>query len=421
MGNYQENDINLYENVLILIPIATSFNTSLKIEDQLNGIALRAQIDDELSFRKVKIIPPIQNIILVAHRSDDLDVFKSKNSLVGHNELVDTIYDHYNWKSIDTSNKLVTIERYNYSDSYDKDRIQKYLIPVYTKWEEAQNCNLCFPEDSPYSEKCLIETGLASITPQVIFSFPKTKPFFSTLNNNPTHLYLEGSLLYGNLKNKNNKYLYFNRMGKIIEDNNIKIKKWIENLRYEFFNRNEKFKRDFVNKKVVIVTPNTGSRSRFLDMINEFLFEYTANCIIISLKEDYIENSETLYSDGLHNADTVIYVDDVLSTANSFLESNYIIKYIRNKSQTGDGIDYCISLINRMSFSDEENLLLKLTPLKTNGANLNNYPQDIANSKERLIYCYKINNPTIEEANKVFPLELEREKYDFLEKKLLIR
>jgi hypothetical protein len=142
-------------------------------------------------------------------------------------------------------------------------------------------------------------------------------------------------------------------------------------------------------------------------LINEFLFEYTANCIIISLKEDYIENAETLYSDGLHNAQTIIYVDDVLSTAKSFLEANYIIKYIRNKNQNGEGINYCISLINRMAFADEDNLLLKLKPLDK---------ETKIQPEQRLIYYYKINNPTIEESNKKFPLEIEREKYKFLEK-----
>ena len=419
-GKLSRERHKLQENILIIVPIATSFNTSLKIEDQLNGIASRAFNDEILNFEKIKIIPPIQNIVLVAHRSKKDNIFINGKDFINFNE-IETIYNNYNWKSIDKLKKIVTIERYNYSDedSENRDREQKYLIPVYTKWEEAQICNLCFPVTSPYDEKCLIETGQASITPQVIFGFPKTKPFFSIINKDPTHLYLEGSLLYGNLKNKNNKYLYFNRTGKLIEDNNNEIKEWIKDLQY-IFRDGKKFKQDFVNQKVVIITPNTGSRSKFLDMINEFLFEYTANCIIISLNEDYIENSETLYSDGLHNADTIVYVDDVLSTANSFLECNNIIKYIRNKSQTGEGIDYCISLINRMSFSDEENLLLKLIPLKKSISNTNsNKPhnkEQTNKTDERLIYYYKINNPTIEEASKKFPLDIEREKYDFLER-----
>ena len=398
----------LQKNVLIIVPIASSFNTSLKIEDQLNYIINRAE---SLDFEKVNIIEPIQNVVLVANRDKSESKFLDKHIDKNNHFKADSIFKKYNWESVNPIEKTITIKRYNYTTEDDKNREQKYLIPVYTKWQEATECSLCYPTKEVLNEKCLIETGQASITPQIIFGFPRTKKYHSILNEKETILSLEGSLLYGNLKNKDNKYLYFNRTGKVIEDNISEITTWIQKLRNKFENpkneKDEEFKNDFINKKVVIITPNTGSRSRFLDLINEFLFEYTANCIIISLKEDYIENAETLYSDGLHNAQTIIYVDDVLSTAKSFLEANYIIKYIRNKNQNGEGINYCISLINRMAFADEDNLLLKLKPLDK---------ETKIQTEERLLYYYKINNPTIEESNKKFPLKIEREKYTFLEK-----
>lgn len=394
----------LFKNVIIVVPIASSFNTSLKIEDQLNHIASGSFVESVIDFQEVSVIQPTQNVILVAHRDKKEQFFLENHIDENGNVVENTIYDNYNWKNVDKLNKTVVIERYNSVER--NERRQKYLIPVYTEWQEAKECDMCFPKGSALDERCLIETGQASITPQIIFGFPKTKRFFSILGGQPPSLSLEGSLLYGNLKNGDNRYLYFNRTGKLIEDNIDDIENWIKRIK-DVFNNDSRFKEDFSDKKVVIITPNTGSRSRFLDLINEFLFEYTANCIIISLKEDYIENAEALYSDGLHDADTIIYVDDVLATANSFMEANYIIKYIRNKYLTGDGIDYCIALINRMSYANEENLLLKLRPL---------FGASGVDTSARLIYFHKINNPTMEEANKEFPLNLERKKYEFLEK-----
>ncbi len=399
----------LKENVLIVVPIASTFNTSLKIEDQLNDIAKRANQDEILRFEKIKVIEPIQNVVLVAHRGKDESKFLEQSLNEDNSITEETIFKEYNWKKADIDEKTITIERYNFTGTgtiTEKERRQKYLVPVYTEWEKAKECKFCFPNNKDY-ERCLIETGKASITPQVIFGFPKTKEYHSILGNlEPPVLSLEGSLLYGSLKNRDNKYLYFNRTGKIIEDNSDEIENWIINLKDKIKSQ-PKLKNDLLDKKVVIITPNTGSRSRFLDMINELLFDYTANCIIISLKEDYIENAETLYSDGLHNAETILYVDDVLSTGKSFIEANYIIKYIRDKNQLGEGINYCISLINRMAYADEENLLLKLKTLNTESS---------VPAKDRLIYYYKINNPTIEEANKKFPLSIERGKYEFLER-----
>lgn len=437
----------LNDKVIIIVPIATSFNTSLKIEEQLNGIKYRYNLEKgnkgKLKFNN--LYHPFYNIILVTHKDEETILFKNRIDNIGNvteyltNEpKTKNIFHKYKWETIDKLDKIVTIKPYKDSEN---SRRQKYLIPVYTEWNSAQDCELCFPNKLE-EEKCLIETGGSSITPKLIFGMPKTKA--SNGNTFGKGIDLSNSLLYGYLKKKKNRYLYFNRTGKLIKNNEDNIIAWLQELKNDFDKKTK-------NKKVVLVSPASGSRSKFLDLVIEHLFEYSANSIIISLEEDYIENAEALYADGLHNADVVIYVDDVLSTINSFLETNYIIKYIRKKTSTGVGIDYCISLINRMSFSNEENLLLKLLPLvnnkalkistlieKTkilikNGKEVNKN-KILTNRKEierlskliienkislndtadRLFYFTKINNPSIEEANNIFPLKKERERYKSL-------
>lgn len=402
-GNISIDSSKLQQKVLLIIPIASTFKTALKIEDQLNEIIQNYKKNLEV----VSVISNSQIIVWVGHRDENKLIFENyfdNNGNVIKNELKQNIYENHDWVKIDKINKLVKLKRYNVRDIKDNERTQKYLVPVYTTWHESDACKLCYPINAN-EEKCLIETGKASITPQVIFGFPKTKQYNSILKNTANlQLSLDGALLYGYLSKRANNYLFYTRTGKVVEKNETVIERWIEEIKTQT-------KDYFYNQKVVIVTPNTGSKSKFLDLINEHLFEYAANCITISLKEDYIENAETLYSDGIFNADIVVYVDDVLSTIKSFLEVNYIIKYIRDKINTGKGIDFCISLINRMSFEDEDNLQLKL-------ADLNHFGHEKQNNvfKDKLIYLQKDYLPNIEEANNEFPLKLEREKYKNLEK-----
>lgn len=430
----------LKKNVILIVPIASTFNTSLKIEEQLSSI--KRKLDNN----KPKILPPYYNIVLVAHREDERKLFEGMIEedgkvkefvLKNKDESIENIYYKYNWKKIDKDAKTVVVEKYDKSL-----RKQKYSIPVFTQWQEASKCNICFP-DNIKDEKCLIETGKASITPQLIFGFPKIKPTNNEIASTKG-LLLKESIMYGNLKKQGNSYLYFYRTGKIISDeknkeNEKNIIDWLKDKVKPIFDTK------YSNSKIVLVTPASSSHSRFIDLVNEKVFDFRANCIVISLKEDYIENSESLYADGLHRADIVIYVDDVLLTVNSFVETNYIVKYIREKNKTGRGIDYCITLINRMSYSSEENLLLKLTPLindevislvekinicikerqldNDNLSNINYLIRKIENEEidfkdipNRLLYYTKINNPPIEEANKKFPLDLERKRYKKLSK-----
>lgn len=430
-GNISIDRSKLYQRVFLIVPIASTFNTALKIEDQLNEIKNKKR-QEELEknggdvFIPITILQPSQNVVWVGHRDEGKlifeNYFKEDGGIIDNNN----IYQKHDWKKVDKIDKVITIERYHVPNNIDaekiksekattkysqtlndenkKERRQKYLIPVYTKWQEANDCKLCYPSNI-HQEKCLIETGNASITPQVIFGFPKTKKYHSLIGrSNSPQLSLEGSLLFGHLAKANNRYLFYTRTGKVVEENETVIVNWIKEIQH-------KTKDLFSNKKVVIVTPNTGPKSKFLDLINEHLFEYAANCIIISLKEDYIENAETLYSDGIYSADTVVYVDDVLSTINSFLEVNYIVKYIRDKNKNGKGIDYCISLINRMTYENEDNLLLKLS-------DLNNFviEKESEEYRNRLIYLQKDYHPNIEEANNEFPLKIEQNKYLNLER-----
>jgi len=391
---------SIHKNIFIVVPIASSFSTSVKIKNDLETIFKR---NTETEGKTFNFIEPNINLILVGHNNFEKTV--DSKLIDGYKEFTSDLLKEYGWNSINPIDKTIKLNVFG-TGGTNKSITQKYFIPVYTEWQKANECIWCFPQDIK-KERCLIETGSASITPSLIFGLPKTKP-----NKNPeNNLDLLGSLYYGNLEKGNNNYLYFTRVGEIInrknkegiQTNKNSIVKWLKGIK-KFISDSE----DFKNKKVVLVTPSNSSKSNFIDLVNEIVFGYTANCLSISLQEDYIENAESLYADGLYRAGIVIYVDDVLSTVNSFLETNYIVKYIRKKLGSGQGINYCLSLINRMSFDSEENLLLKLTPLD------GDISKNLFNAHNRLLYFTKMNNPSINEPNDEFPLHKEQKRYEIL-------
>lgn len=394
-GKISREPKKINETIITIVPIASTFSTSIKIKNQLLGINERFNTKESKE-RKLNFIEPFYNLIIVGNKGFDNESLVFNTLEAGNSDK--KLYENANWHSINIESKIIKINLHSSSINDDKESTktveQKYFIPLHSKWHLSETCSLCFPKNI-LEEKCLIETSKSSISPKLIFGFPRTKPA-NKLGLNK--LNLTNSLLYGNIKRGNNNYLYFNRVGKLLkkeEGNYQRVKEWLIEV---------KKMAQIKNDKVVIVTPTYGAKNKFVDLVNEVLFNYSANCLIISLKEDYIENSESLYYDGLYKAKTVLFVDDVLSTLNSFSEINYIVRYIRNKRVTGKGIDYAISMINRMSYSNEESLILKLK-------DFSKYSGDIDEPENRLFYFSKINNPTIEEPNKDFPLNIEKEKY----------
>ncbi|MBF0647951.1 hypothetical protein IR083_03875 [Dysgonomonas sp. GY75] len=390
----------LKKNIIIIVPIATTFSTPLKIHNRLEEIF---RINNHTS--KYNIIDENINILLVGHSHKDENENKiSFEDIAGRPDETEPVFflyeDNllrtcYKWHSINKKKKVIKVM----DNSVQENKIeQKYFIPVYTRWHNTDDCELCYPAKIT-EEECLIETSKASITPNLIFDCPKT----NTSNKYGGNiLSLENFLFYGNLKRGRNHYLYFTPTGRIVNANEKPIRDWLKGLRDKVFNS---VLSEY--KKVVLVTPATGHKSKFIDLVNEHVFKYTASILSIPLSEDYIENVESLYADGLHESDLIIYVDDVIASSASFTGTNHIVQITKNKIETGKGIDYCIALINRMTYDKENSLLISL---KNDNSDLN----DIPNETIRFLYYAKFNCPPIEELNNEFPLIKERTRYGYL-------
>lgn len=407
---------SLKKKTLLIVPIAASFSTSIKMQNQLEDHRNLYNLNRG-KFISTEFIKPNLNIILVGHKKMGQDnSYKNFEHLTieainAENEFkfTDSTLTRFGWNSINKKTKTIQVKSFNNQESFQNKTnnefiAQNYLIPVYTEWFNVEECKLCFVENASLeTESCLIETGKASVTPSLIFDYPKVKESNTRTKKKLDYSY---SLLYGNVKRHKNKYLYFTRTGSLVSNeltkNNYNISEWLIELRNKLFGK-------LMNKRIVIITPAASSKSGFLDLVNKHVFDYSANCISIRLNEDHIENSKTLYEDGLSKADIVVYVDDIICTASSFLSTNYIVKHIRKKITSGKGIDYCISLVNRMSYDNEDNLLLKLTDVVTHNVSL-----DYTNPKDRFFYYSKINNPAMEDPLGDFPVDKEVRRYEDL-------
>lgn len=360
------------EDLFIIVPIATTFSTSIKINQQLIDIFKR-NVED----KKNRIIhQPFYNVLLVGHTNFETEI-KNKNHF---------LQKKFNWRPTDKKQEIDVIP-FNEKTTIS----QKYFIPIYSDWSLSEKCKQCYPTNY-LDEKCLNETRIIPITPNIIFGLPKIYQELDDENNIKLNYY--DSLLYGNIRYKSFKYLYYIKTGSLVSKNTKIITKWLGELKTQLSNYK------VFHKKIVIVTPSSSTKSNFVNLVNEVVFNFTANCINISLKEDFINNSKSLYEDALSGADFVFYVDDVLSTINSYNEINYLVSYIRYKNKSKKGIDICISLINRMTFDSELKVRRSLTKKGSN--------------TKKLFYLTRLHNPSIQEPNSEFPLDVEFVKFNKL-------
>jgi hypothetical protein len=360
------------DNLFIIVPIASTFSTSIKVQQQLIDIFKR----NDLTEKNRKIHSPFYNVLLVGHTNFETKIEKKDHFL----------QKKFNWRPTKNIQEIDVIP-FNEEITIS----QKYLIPIYSDWSLSEKCEQCYPINY-LDEKCLNETRIIPITPNVIFGLPKIYQELDDENN--IKLNYNDSLLYGNIRYKSFKYLYYIKTGSLVSKNTEKITKWLNDLKTQLSNYK------VFHKKIVIVTPSSSTKSNFVNLVNEVVFNFTANCVSISLKEDFINNSKSLYEDALNGADFVFYVDDVLSTINSYNEINYLVSYIRYKNKSKKGIDLCISLINRMTFDSELEVRRSLT--KKEG------------HTKKLFYLTRLHNPSIQEPNSEFPLDVEYVKFNKL-------
>ncbi|MCX6223080.1 MAG: hypothetical protein NTZ69_19105 [Bacteroidia bacterium] len=422
--------VDLHDMVIIIVPIASTFSTSIKIEEKIISI-IREKVDSK-KIEKLSILPPHINVLLISHQ--DIKKYEKINDVIQ----IPDVVRQFGWSEI-FKDKTVKIDLFTKLSEpkviskcehktqlqVESSRFQKYFLALPTYWNKIENCRECFPGNStldkcklidcntcdrkeslklscPLNEKPLFTTDKTSVTPALIFN----KPFGRTIeqhNRNQKFLLDEKDIKYLHWVRDKSCYNYYIDLELFFEPNKPKIKFWLNTVKKNI-NYSD-------TDHVVLFAPGHYTNVGFVNLINTELFSNSANIIHYEPRTDHILNFQSFYKKEIEKASKIIYVDDSITTGNTFIASNRFLKLIRsiiftqeNKINSNGnfnkGFDACIVLMDRTSYFTHENLIRKL---------------DVLDNKEPSFFAYaNLHLPSLKNLDGTCPLCKEIEKYDDL-------
>lgn len=399
-GNLLKNANKINSDIIVIVPISSTFSTSQKIIRDLTRIRKSA---------KFSVLAPYINILLVAPHG--FENFKENGELVDNKSKNHALLSSFGWSDIVKENKEISISQTKPSVPYSELKfdynpqvtIQKYFLPLYTNWERIYDCSLCFPKKA--RERCLLETERNSVTPNQIFGFPLIRENQNTNRSLYSDLSKgDGLIIRKHLKNYDNNYIYYIKTGAFLKENRKAIEPWLKESP-EF----EKLRKiSFEGKNVTLLTPSKCGNSGFANLVNEFVFSDTATVLQYSASEDNIFNFSKFHFQLLSKSNVIVFIDDIILTARTFYHINsYVNSTLRH--QNGK-INYCVSLINRLEYFEEENLIANLIPYNRSNENVSN----------RFIFYQKFNPPTLMDKNFEFPYITLYKQYQKLSKESVL-
>jgi hypothetical protein len=212
---------------------------------------------------------------------------------------------------------------------------QEPLIKLPATWYEIKDCPLCY--DTTRKIQPLYETDKSSLTPAIIFDFPKGK--IKTKNQNEIQgldfdkVEFKQSLDYKDTYRNNDFRLYSIDTEKFIDENTVKIELWLKKT-VKSMNNLQLSDAD----KIIIIAPCHESNSRFVNMVNDLVFNSSATIIYHQPEVDFAENFNLLYRNYLQdkNEDSVkiFYVDDSIISAKHFFEIYDLARNTLEKKRT---------------------------------------------------------------------------------------
>jgi hypothetical protein len=367
-GRVLKNASKINEKVIIIIPISSTFSTSDKIKKWLDVILIKHGNKKHHLILNTDI-----NVLLVADKNFE-------NFYLKENRLYEE-FRWQRWKENDfNARTLEKKEINNVSICYEK-----YFIPLLTEWQAIYECKFCFPNMAKGErEKCLLETSANSVSPESIFGFPISRT--KVLNEGLTfNIYIGDNnkplVLQRHIKRDNKHYKQYIRAGSFLIHNKDIIKAWLSNL-------SKKNILNYYYENVVIITPSNTANSGFVNMVNEYLFSDTATVLQYSTTDDILQNFISFNASFFYNS-IVLFIDDVLHTANSFHLINNYIKSIPYKNGEHRTIDHCLCIINRLGYFDEQNVLNSLSKK--------------INQKGEIFSFVELDIPSIKQPNYEFP------------------
>lgn len=341
-----KNVANINERAIIVVPISSTFSTSLKIREGLKMIV-------EKNNKAINFEGSDVSVILVKDHKN----FNNSNIIKKEDDYVeDDLYKVFKWDvgSYDATNRKVSVNGAE----------QSFLLELTTQWESIYDCQLCFEkelENKNYEQEvCLLETESNNVTPDLIFDFPKNlesreqKIFELFFNENDYYSEKEKKVINPYIFKRRVKiykstYSHYIRTGALINNldrhENI-LSKWLQEI--------QKSTHNLTDKKIVVLTPST-TNSKFTNIVNKILFNSTATILQFSASDDNIQNFIKFHNDILEDS-KIIFIDDVIGSGMPYWN---ISEYIKNAlPKKSIAIDLCICLINRMNYYNEK-LIIK--------------------------------------------------------------
>lgn len=341
---------DLYTNIIIVVPIASTFSTAIKIEEKIRQVKKKED-------KTVTIIPPHYNILHVASGGDPLDVSE--------------LEEEFGWKEKIPSKKQITLDAF--FDTQDPLKVQQYFISLPATWMKIENCSGCHPVDATghpalLEERPLFETDRTSVTPSIIFAYPQGRQPETTSDPETTpepgiasdpasdtgfHL-LPDMIRYGHYAATNNHFIYSVDTEAFLEKNLPLIRPWLRRIRKE-----PSFSTTFPDHAhTLIVASCHSANTGFISIVNEELFSSSANVIHYDPQHDFIQNFGLIYGQEIDAADRIIFVDDTLKSGDTFSKIQEFVKQVLVKKakqraaaklppREEQGIYACFILINK--------------------------------------------------------------------------
>lgn len=276
MAHLPKNNIN--DNIIIIVPIASTGSTSEKIERYI------------CSLKGATVSYPMYHMNVL--------------------------------RAIDEKAERNGVVKYKYDNQND-------LIRLGTKWYSPSECKLCYENEI---SRALFGTDKSSLTPTLIFDVPMIVKESDDLMIDFEDLKYEKSLIYRNEKRNDEHFLFSLSIDDLINENEHSINKWLNKVK-------EVIDVDPI-QKVVIVSPCHYSNTRFIGIVNDILFNSSATIIHHQIDADYLENFKLLNKVYLMMKDAVIFfVDDSLISGSNFFKIydlyRYTTAYDVNKKMNG--------------------------------------------------------------------------------------
>jgi hypothetical protein len=214
-----------------------------------------------------------------------------------------------------------------------------YFIEVPGEWEDPLECPMCFPIDEKSKEKAIIETNITSIIPMLKLekaSMEEDETKLSEFDVATRVNQLAEVANYGHTIREDNHYLFYFPPGSVVDKYGDSVKKWLEE-------KKKGVRESDSHVYNFIVAPLGINNTSFVEMINEVIFDNSAQVLRFDIRNEYRSNFVIKYSyitELAENLDKTNKMWEVPSTINFYFIDDVII--------TGQTLERAKSLINSL-------------------------------------------------------------------------